>query len=58
MYSETDFDVLNRFPTSYRNFETRRDFYAPRIMSDSDFQGSKNSNFQNGLKFDLNKFRC
>ena len=22
------------------------------------FQGLKNSNFQNGLKFDLNKFRC
>ena len=58
MYSETDFDVLNRFPTSYRNFDIRRNFYAPRIMKDSDFQGSKNSNFQNGLKYDLNKFRC
>ena len=57
-YSETDFDVLDRFPTSYRNFEARRNFYTPRTMSDSDFQMSKNSNFQNGLKFDLNKFRC
>ena len=51
------FNALNKFPTLFRNFETRRNFYEADFGQTHKWKISKNRFFRNSLKYDLNVFR-
>ena len=53
-------DALNKFPTLFRNFETRRNFYEADFGQTHKWKISKNrffDFFRNSLKYDLDVFR-